>query len=255
MILDKLFPPKLKRLAFIPDTHVPFHDKRAFKLTVKALRDSFKPDILFVLGDFGEFYSVSFHEKDPNKATSLKKEVAAVKAALREVETIKAKEKHFIEGNHCRRVKRYLCEKAPALYGLADIPDLLELGSNWKFTPYKEHVQVGKLSVTHDLDQAGKNAIQGAHEQFHGNIVIGHVHRLGMYYGGNAQGHTHVSSCFGWLGDSKNSVFRYRHKAMVMKDWQLGFGIGFMEPNGNVHLQAVPIINYKCVVNGELISG
>lgn len=255
MILDKLFPKKLKRLAFIPDTHVPCEDKRAFKLVLKALHQ-FKPDTLYIGGDFGDFNGVSFHEKDPKKAASLKAEVDAVCRALRKVEQIPAKEFIFIEGNHEYRLHRYLAEKAPALFEYINTQDLLKLKDKpWKFIPYKEHVTSGKLSVTHDLGQSGKNAIRGALDSFQHNVIINHVHRMGITYGGNIRGDTHLAACFGWLGDRRNPAFKYMHNYQIMKDWQLGFGIGFMEPNGNVHLQAVPIINYKCVVNGELISG
>lgn len=255
MILDKIFPKKLKRLFFIPDTHVPFEDKRAFKL-VLASAENFKPDVLYVGGDFGDFNAVSFHEKDPKKAPSLKSEVDAVNKALRKVEQLPAKEFIFIEGNHEYRLRRYLADKAPALFEFLSIPELLKLDKKpWKFIPYKEHTTSGKLSVTHDLGQSGKNAIRGALDSFQHNVVINHIHRMGLTYGGNIRGDTHVAASFGWLGDKNNSAFKYMHNFQITKDWQLGFGVGFMEPNGNVHLQAVPIINYKCVVNGELICG
>lgn len=255
-IPTSIFPHKLKRIGFIPDVHVPCEDKRAFNLVLKVFRDYFKPDLLITCGDFGDFAAVSRHEKDPTKVPSLKSEVDAVNRALRRVEQIQAKEFIFIEGNHSYRLHSYLIDKAPAVFEYLNVPDLLHLKNKpWKFIPYKEHVTTGKLSVAHDLGQSGKNAIRGALDSFQHNIVIGHVHRMGVLYGGNIRGHTHVSACFGWLGDRNNPAFKYMHNYQVMKDWQLGFGIANMEKNGNVHIQAIPIVNYKCVVNGELIVG
>ena len=54
----------LKRIFFMPDVHVPHHSVRAFQVAVNACK-RFDPDILVVLGDFADFYSVSSHDKDP----------------------------------------------------------------------------------------------------------------------------------------------------------------------------------------------
>jgi hypothetical protein len=59
-----------------------------------------------------------------------------------------------------------------------------------------------------------------------------------------------VGASFGWLGD-KNSV-DYMHRVKVNRDWAHGFGVAYLEPNGNVHIQPVVIVDYKCVVGGKL---
>ena len=44
------------------------------------------------------------------------------------------------------------------------------------------------------------------------------------------------------------------HEAKA-SDWVKGFGIGYLEPQtGIVHLQPVPIVNGRCVVNGKLFT-
>ena len=45
------------------------------------------------------------------------------------------------------------------------------------------------------------------------------------------------------------------HRIKMMRDWAHGFGVGYMTPEGVVHLAPVPIVGNACVVNGELISG
>jgi hypothetical protein len=38
-------------------------------------------------------------------------------------------------------------------------------------------------------------------------------------------------------------------------EWVHGFGVGYLEPqSGVVHLQPVPIVHGKCVVNGRLFT-
>lgn len=165
-------------------------------------------------------------------------------------------EKHdFVEGNHEYRLPRYLQEKAPELADLDEltIPNLLQLdGGGWNYVPYREFHKVGKLHVTHETGKAGATAHVSAMNDFQDNVVIGHTHRMGVSYAGNAKGHPHVGAMFGWLGDK--SKVDYMHKIKANRDWMLGFGVGYLEPNGIIHLQAVPIINYKVVVEGKLVT-
>jgi hypothetical protein len=90
-------------------------------------------------------------------------------------------------------------------------------------------------------------------DAFQHNIVIGHTHRLGYAVEGNAQGERHVTAMFGWLGDVEQ--IDYMHRVKAIKDWSLGFGIGYLEPKtGTVYLVPIPIVNYTCVVEGKLYS-
>ena len=67
----------LERILFIPDAHRPYHDERAWRLMLKAAR-RFAPHRLVVLGDFGDFYATSRHEKDPNRKRNLEFELASM---------------------------------------------------------------------------------------------------------------------------------------------------------------------------------
>jgi len=46
----------------IPDAHIPFHDKQAYGLMLKVAQDVM-PDEIVILGDYGDFNSVSGHDK------------------------------------------------------------------------------------------------------------------------------------------------------------------------------------------------
>jgi hypothetical protein len=242
----------MKRILFVPDVHRPYHDKRAWKLFLKAAK-RFKPDILVQLGDFADFYAVSAHDKDPKRALRFDEEVADVNVGLDELEAIGASVNHITLGNHCHRLQRYLQTKAPELYSVLSVEELFQLKKRgWKVTQYREHLRIGALNITHDTGKAGKYAVSRSQGDFEGNAVIGHVHSMSVVYAGNAKGKTHVGASFGWLGDVNQCD--YMHKIVALRSWQLGFGIGFLEPNGTAHLQAIPIVNGRCVVNGELIQ-
>jgi hypothetical protein len=213
-----------------------------------------KPDSINVLGDFLNCGSVSPHEKTPRDPKTFQPEVAAANQRLDDLDALGASEKHFVQGNHEAWLERYLNNKAPELDGLVDLRSLLNLDARgWSFTPYKQHRRQGKVNVTHECGDHGARAHMTALSTFEGNVVIGHTHRRAVSYGGNAQGDAHVGAMFGWLGDV--TKVDYMHRIQALRGWRLGFGIGYQEANGTVHVQPVPIIDYRLVLEGRLFRG
>jgi predicted phosphodiesterase len=244
---------KLEKILFIPDCHVPYHDKDAFNLMLKAGK-AFKPDHAIILGDFADFYGVSSHSKDPNRALKLKEEIESTKEALDLIVNLGAKNNVFVSGNHEDRLERYLRDKAPELFNFISIPKILELKEKgFKYTPYKQAYKIGKLNVTHDTGVAGRFAHYKALDTFQHNIIIGHTHRIGYAVEGDAQGQRHLGAMFGWLGDVNE--IDYMHQVKARKEWSLGFGIGYLDTKtGVVYLNPVPIINGTVLIEGKVIS-
>lgn len=244
----------LEPVLFIPDTHAPYHNKRAWQLMLQVARD-LKPVEIVVGGDFGEFYAVSRHCKDPNRERLLQREVKGVLSCLDDLDRLRAKRKKFIAGNHEVRLETYIKDKAPELFDMVTIKGILQLDDrNWDYTPYKSSTKVGKVHVTHDTGTAGQNAHLTAQNDFQDNVVINHTHRMAYAVKGNAQGSAHVAAMFGWLGDVKH--IDYMHRVKANRDWALGFGVGYIDTRtGITYLTPVPIIKYTCVVNGKLYRG
>lgn len=242
----------LETVLIVPDTHRPFHDRRAWALLL-AVGRRIRPTRIVVLGDFADFYSVSAHSRDPTRPAQLVEEIADVNTGLDELDALGAKHKHFVEGNHEFRLARYLQDHAPALVGSTSVPELFHLADRgWTFTPYRQHLAIGKLHVTHDVGQAGAYAYIRAGAAFESSVAIGHTHRLGVTYFGAATGESHVAATMGWLGDREAAD--YMHRIRAMKDWHLGFGVVRIEPSGIAHLQPIPIVNYRAVVDGVLVE-
>ena len=253
MVSDRLQP-----ILIVPDAHRPYHDERAWQLMLRAGRD-LKPHHLVVIGDLADFYTVSSHSKSPKRALRLDEELTGVKVGLDELDALDAKEKQFIAGNHEDRLTRYLQDKAPELFEIVTIPDLLELEERgWSYTAYKDDTKVGRVNFTHDVAAAGRNAVFKALDTYQHSIVTGHTHRMQYVVEGNATGEYKLSAMFGWLGD--RTKIDYMHRALVYKNWALGFGFGYVDPEtGIAYLVPVPIIDakgiYSCVVNGVLYEG
>lgn len=246
--------PKLEPILFVPDLHAPFHDRKAWALMMQVARD-LRPKHISVIGDFVDFYAVSSHSKDPKRATMLEDELQVAGDLLDQLDALGAKNKIFIAGNHCDRMERYLRDKAPELFGIVNVPELLDLPKRgWSFTGYRKHTKLGKIHLTHDVGAAGRNAVFKCLDTYQHSVVTGHTHRLAYVVEGNAIGEHKVSAQFGWLGDA--SYIDYMQSAQVLKSWALGFGYGYLEPkSGYVYLSPVPLVDYSCVVNGQFYQG
>lgn len=244
-------PSKLEKILFIPDCHFPYHDQLAFDLMMEAALD-FKPDHVIIGGDFIDMYAVSAHDKNPQRAMKLEEEITASVDALWRVKGLGAKNNVFVSGNHEDRLNRYLMQKAPELYQLINIQTVLALDKlGFEYVPYKSHYKLGKLFITHDTGKAGYNAHKQALDAFGRSVVINHTHRIGYLTQGSIDGDRHVGAMFGWLGDIKQ--VDYMHNVNAVKDWSLGFGIGYLDPQTDyIYLVPVPIVNYSCVVEGRL---
>lgn len=241
----------LKRVLFLPDAHCPFHDKRALEsLIIGRVMPAFEWDTVCILGDFFDNYSISGHLKTPTRERSWKRESAVGKELLRVIGNFPARRRILIRGNHEKWLEKYLSDKAPALY--EQVMDNTHPPDNWEVIEYMESTTIGKLHITHDLGYSGMNSTQQSLQACGDNIIIGHNHNMTYVVRGNAKGESHVGASFGWLGDYRR--IDYRHRMRARRDWTLGFGIGYLRPNGIVHVCPIPIVRYSCVVEGRLFE-
>jgi hypothetical protein len=80
---------------------------------------------------------------------------------------------------------------------------------------------------------------------------MGHTHSLAVEYKSNLKRATHVGIAFGWLGDVTQVDYIHRARAA---HWTLGFGILHHEvKTGLVFAQAIPIVDYSAIVNGNMV--
>lgn len=246
--------PALRRVLFIPDTHIPFNDKRATNLMMKAAAN-FQPDVVVIMGDFADFYAVSSHDKDPKRKDRLADELILVNKELDRIDSLGASTKIYIEGNHEDRLRRYNQKMAPALVEFQPTTQsLLHLDERgYDFIPYMSHTRLGKLYLTHDSGRSGKYSTQQTLDDYAHSVATAHAHRMQMVVENDATGRALVGLQFGWLGD--RSKVGYMKDIKSMRDWALGFGIGYIDDKDVVFAHPVPIVNYACVVGGQLYKG
>lgn len=241
-----------KKVLIVPDVHAPFHDTKAWALMMKVAR-YLKPHTIVCLGDLADMFTVSSHSKDPRRSLQLDEELVKVRELRAELDSLKPKRKLFLEGNHEDRLRRYLQDKAPELFSLIDTDKLLGLSENgWEFVGYRDSAKVGKVSFTHDTNQGGKYSTMRALETFQSSVVIGHHHTQQFFVEGDATGKYRVGAQFGWLGDVDK--VDYMHRVTSLRKWSLGFGVGYLDSNGVLFLQPVPLVGYRCCVEGRVFD-
>jgi predicted phosphodiesterase len=243
---------EVHRELLVPDIHAPYQDQRAVDLLLKV-GDTFKFDGLTCLGDLLDNYAISSFAKVKNRKLDWQWEIDSAVAIKHELEVI-APTRTFCVGNHEFRTDKMFATDIPQdnRRNVNDIETILEL-KGWDVVPYREAKRIGKLWVTHDVGYCGANAVGQTLNAVQSNIAFGHTHRMGTMYAGDVLGGRYVGTMLGWLGDMAQIDYAYRLK--VCKDWQLGFGIAYIEPNGNAHVQAIPMVDYTCMVEGQLIRG
>jgi len=237
----------VRAILAIPDVHVPFHDRKAWALMLRVVKAT-QPDHVVIMGDFMDCYSVSSFPRDPSRVSHLKAEFDMANRELDKLTELVDGRVTFLEGNHERRIARYVEQKASELHGLVDLWDgIFVADRGWRWVPYREHVIMGKLAFAHDIGHAGKGAVQQSLDAMGHNLVIGHTHRAGICYGGTVKGEHRVAMSCGWLGDVTKVDYMHRAKT---RDWQHGFGWVRQADNGDSWLTFVPIIQGKCSLEG-----
>jgi predicted phosphodiesterase len=235
----------------VPDCHVPYQDTKAWEVCLAAVK-AVKPETIVIIGDFADCYSVSSFDKSPARGQDLRRELDQVRVQLKRLCRLAEGRVVYLEGNHEFRLERYLCQKAPELYGLISIRDLLLDGiSGVAWVPYRQHITIGKVMYTHDVGHAGVYAGRHTLAACGHNVVFGHTHRGGLVVDGDHTGDRRFSLNVGWLGDVREANYMHRIKT---KDWTLGFGYVYTDSrSGLVWPSFVPVLGGGCYVAGKWV--
>lgn len=234
-----------RRVLLVPDTHRPYHSRRAFNLMLKAACEIVRPDTVVVLGDFGDFYAASQHDKDPKRINRLKEELDDVGRGLDVLDSLPGvRRKLYCAGNHEWRQARYIHTRAPNLDGLVvSWEEYLKIDERgWEMIPYKRIGVVGNLLVTHETGIGGvyapKRVLDLAAGMGATDIAFGHTHRLGMAMLGSINGRPRMGISCGWLGSHKSAD--YVHAIQAFSHYNHGFGYAIADDTGHL----VPGLGY-----------
>jgi predicted phosphodiesterase len=222
------------RVLVIPDTHVPFEDKRAYELMLNVAKSLRGLKEIVLLGDYADFFHVTAHKKSLYVGLDFKEERHLVCSRLRELQTIFPEvKKTFICGNHEQRLESYLRDKAPELFGIIDIPEFLALdlyGFDYvPYGPFQRYEITEGLYARHEPIAGGVNHARGTVSKAVDSVIYGHTHSVQEAHIVSLSGELMFGISSGWLGDKHHPVFSY---LKGHAQWALSFTIIDVLSNG-----------------------
>lgn len=250
-----------KRIVIIPDTQLPFDDRKALKALIRFIGD-YQPDEVIHIGDVMDYPTPARWSKGSAEEFAqrmVEDNEQAKRRLLAPLRAVYDGPIGFHEGNHDLRPREYLSKYAPALaqfsdqfhienlldfdgFGITLLPEFNKVAPGWITT----HGHRGQISLSRF---AGHTALNGA-RKFGSSMIMGHTHRLGVSH------HTE-----GYGGDVKRILtgvevghLMNQKLAHYLKggtgNWQMGFGK--LEIDGQyVNAAAVPIHRGKFTVDGR----
>jgi predicted phosphodiesterase len=232
-----------KKVLHLADVHIPYHDLKAFRLALEY-GHSEKIDHLFLNGDFLDFYSLSFFEKDP-KQRKFNDELKTAREVLRIMRNAFPAAGITLKlGNHEERYERYMRVKAPELLGVRDfdLENVLRVKDyGVEIVGEKRIVKLGKLHAVHGHEfgkaiTAPVNPARGLYNKGKENCIGAHHHQSSNHSETSMDGAVVSTWTVGCLCE-------LHPEYAVLNKWNHGFAVVHIEQDGNFQVDNKKIIN------------
>lgn len=251
---------KAKKVMVTNDYHIPYEDSKSIDMMTKVAK-VYKPDIFVINGDFVDFYSLSFWDKNPEHF-DVTHEIERAKGYLKQLRSAVGPktQMYYLEGNHENRLQRYLW-KNPELAQLdvlkmENLLDLDKYNVKWigaDMDYWKK--SSGALNLGNTRIMHGDNRLNGAStSKYSGysikntlqttrkNTIIGHVHRGAIHYNTN-EDETLVGIEGGCLCQE-----------IPTANWQQGFTTFELHRGKGYNHRFHHIDNHKLIYDGKVIK-
>ena len=210
-----------------------------------------KPEGFIWNGDITDFYALSSFSKNPLSEDTIVSERKATQEYMKRVRSYKfIKTRDWLGGNHEDRFRRYIWQNAKALGLDADITlaELFEVEKyGFKYQPYGAILQLGKLDVTHGtiVRQHSGWSAKAHYDKRGGSVLIGHTHRMGIYYRTNAKG---VHAAY-----ENGCLCKMDPEYVQDPDWQQGFSVVHVGTDGYFNVQQIPVVGGNRIHYGDKV--
>ena len=184
----------MEKSVVIGDLHIPFHSKEALGLTMDFMR-MFKPDKIFINGDFLDCWAISSFAKPPYIDEKLCDEIQEGNFILGDLLKI-TKDITFIFGNHEYRLENYINKNARELYGMSGLTleeqlRLKERGIKIVNSHNKEnYFKYGDLLIGHfnKVSQHSAYTAKALLDKYGLSLIQSHTHRGGSHFKRSEEG-------------------------------------------------------------------
>ena len=191
------------------DTHVPFHDKRAWNI-ISSISKDLQPDCVVHIGDLLDCWQISDFDKDPARRSTLQDDIDVATGMLKTLQTQAPDAKYWLlEGNHEDRLRRLIWRMTDKQRELAHLrafqeginwPSLLGLNladdTGWTFVHAQGQARtriLPKFITKHGqiIRKWSGASAKAEWERYGKSGLSGHTHRLGLFYTNDYNG-SHV---------------------------------------------------------------
>ena len=212
-----------KRTLVLSDIHIPYHERQPLYMAL-GYGAKHNVDGILLNGDFLDFFSLSFWEKDPRKR-NFQEELNIGRSILEIIRQGFPNAKiYYKTGNHEERYTRYLGVKAPELLGvdhfeLAKILGLDKL--DIQLISDKRIIKAGLLSVIHGHEfgrsiSSPVNPARGLYLRGQDTAIAGHWHRSSEHHEKSMNGE--IISCW-----SSGCLCNLNPDWLPINKWNHGF--------------------------------
>jgi predicted phosphodiesterase len=250
----------IKRYVIIPDTQLPYEDRKALKSVIRFIGE-YQPDEVVHIGDLMDYPQPSRWSKGTAaeyEGSVFEDSEYAKKRLLEPLREVYSGPVGVLEGNHDERPRVYLSKYAPALaesgafnldqlldfekYGITLLPHFYDFAPNWLMTHgHKANIRISQVG--------GSTALLAA-KKFGKSVIMGHTHRLGI-----------ISHSEGYDGQINRILTGFEVGNLMNQklagylkggtgNWQQGFGVVHVDGK-HVHPERVPITNGRFTVDGQ----
>lgn len=238
-----------KTMAFLSDTHNPYHDAETLSLVERLLLDVEFQHLIYP-GDVNDFYQISQFNKNPNRVDNLQQDIDSTKAMFyRHNKLFPAAEKILLGGNHEDRLRAFLWSSASALSSLRalSLPELFKLDDyGIKYVPYEQGLMINNsflvLHGTIASIHSGYTA-KRMYEKHGGCGLTAHCHRGGSFY---------KRDRFGTWGWWENFCLCHLNPDWIKNpNWVQGFSlVHFL--GKRFWVEQIPIIDHTLMYGGKV---
>lgn len=233
------------------------HNLHSIKCAIAFCRH-YKPDVVILGGDQLNCGPISHWNKGKPRLSAhfrLKEEYdLLIKHVLLPLESMKLKEKIWLEGNHEVWIKLFLDEN-PGLEGLLEPEEYLQLKSRgWQVYSQGEHYSLGKLFFVHGDVVLGKgyrvNPAKLLVDKYRRNIRAGHLHTWGAAI---EETPIDVQDYHSGIIVPSLSMLNLSYGKNAPNNCVNGFLFGEVGDNGYFNDHVMIVHRGECLYNGEKI--
>ena len=246
---------KVEKWVIFNDSHHPYQDPICVQLLLEFIRRE-KPYGIAILGDVVDCYQMSSFLRDPSRITNMRAELRQAEDFLRQVRSASLNAQiWYLEGNHEKRIQKYIWKQAPELAGFdeLDIENLLcfnDLGIKYfrqpkEYTNARDVPHLGDLYLYHGSvirKHAGYSA-RAMYEKHGVSLMCGHTHRDGKYTVRTERGH--------FAAWENYCLCKLNPSWLDFANWTQGFSVVTVVDN-RPFVEQIPIISGSYIYGGRM---